>query len=580
MTMPLTPVHVGGRQPLRGLAKAAAVLVWIAAAPGPLAVFLSAFTFGTSASPATMGLGLVPLVGGLLTMYLACSAAGVVVIIWLWHARENAAADRTAPQRWSEVWAVIGWLVPVMSLWVPAAVVSDVVRASPGGADPRTDRLRSIVPFWWAAWLGAWVAHGAAVVAVPMIGMSGVGGAETLFGVFSGLSAMLFVAAAATFSQIATQVADRQDRHLNAWPGVVPPTVVGADPATVPAGGSAWPVAPPSPTPPAAPPNTRTWLVLAIVVAVVFASGATAVALITSDDPPAAVVAAAIEDAREWDGANYRGTVRDLDGAPIEYDLTVTATGARGTLSRDGGSARAEVVQDGSGMLLKGNRAWWQQSQPERAELLADTWVADPGTETIVIEPILRLDPEELSNEVHPELGSLWEETGEQVVDGERAIVISNGFQVLIVTAEEPYRLLLIDLNTIGAQGDEPIRVVVITPQQAAEVAAAANRIRITESPRTLTEWLLLRPEADIQIQPEPFCQSPTCTATFTVTNTGEIRIRGRFEITADGASAGSYPVDLQPGQSATFSGTTTNRLYNSPGATGQIYWEGTVIPG
>ena len=607
--MPSTPVAGGGRQQLRGLATAAAVLVWIAGGPGPFAVFVSSFTFGASASTATAQAGMALLGGGLLTTYLGCAAAGVVVIMWLWRARANAAAAATAPQRWSEGWVIAGWLVPVVNLWVPAAVVSDVVRASAGGADPQADRLRAIVPFWWASWLGAWVALWAAIVGLPLMGAMTLG-ANVWFAFFSGLSALLFVAAAAAFTRIALRIADRQDGHLDARPAPGPGTgfvatagaatdaatvagseahteantvaATGTGTGTIADGGSAEPVAPPPPpppTPPAATSGTPTWLLLAIVGVVVFAVAATGVALIVTDDPPADVVAAAIEDAREWDGANYRGTVPALDGAPIDFDLTVTATGARGTLSREGGVARAEIVQDGSGVLLKGNQAWWQHRQPERAELLADTWVADPGTETLVIDPILRMHPEELSNEVHPELGSLWEETGEQVVDGERAIVISNGFQVLIVTAEEPHRLLLIDLNTTGPQGDEPIRIRLVSPEQAAEVAAAVARIRITESPRTLTQWLLERPRADIQIQPEPFCVTRTCTATFTATNTGQIRIRGRFEMTADGSPAGTYPVDLLPGQSATFTATTANRLYNSPGATGEIYWMGQVVP-
>ena len=608
--MPSTPVAGGGRPPLRGLATTAAVLVWIAGVLGPLAVFMSSFTFGASASTATAQVGMVLLGGGLLTTYLGCAAAGVVVIMWLWRARAYAAAVATAPQRWSNGWVIAGWLVPVANLWVPAAVVSDVARASAGEADPQADRLRAIVPFWWASWLGAWVALWAAVMGFPLIGALTLG-ANLWFAFFSGLSALLFVTAAAAFTRIALGIADRQDGHLDTRPAPGPGTGfvattdrghrsghrrgprgehrgerscrhrTGAGTGTVAGGGSAEPVAPtPPPDARRTSSGTRTWLVPAIVGVAMLAVAAIAVALIVRDDPPADVVAAAIEDAREWDGANYRGTVPALDGAPIDFDLTVTATGARGTLSRAGGGARAEIVQDGSGVLLKGNQAWWQHSQPARAELLADTWVADPGAETIVIDPILRLHPEKLSNEVHPELRSLWEETGEQVVDGERAIVISNGFQVLIVTAEEPHRLLLIDLNTTGSQGGEPIRIALVSSAQAAEVAAAAARIRITESPRTLTQWLLERPRADILVQPEPLCATQTCTATFTVTNTGRIRIRGRFDVTADGSPSGTYPVDLLPGQSATFTATAANRLYNSPGATGEIYWEGRVIPG
>ncbi|HLU58302.1 MAG TPA: DUF4328 domain-containing protein [Pseudonocardia sp.] len=662
-----------GRTPLRGLAGVASALVWIAAVPGPTAVFLSSFTFGNHAGSAPAQVGMVLLIGGMVLTGIAGTCAGVVVVVWLRRARAAAAEAGTWPQRWSEGWAVAAWFVPVLNLWVPAAVVSDVARA----ADPGSDRLRTSCRIWWAAWLGAGFALWIAFVGVPLFGP----GAPALivwFATFSFLSAGFFAVAAATFTQVVRRVTEWHDASRAAATGVlgtaaaataattvtapVPtpgaeaqperrteeqaanragaepeadsgatgggpgpggtgheageptsehageggpapdaaagsgPVPTGAEagagapvqaPAGAPVAGPAlpstaiWPL-PPGTPPPAQPPagssSGRTGLVVAGVAIAAVAVLGIGTALVLADDPPADVVAEAVADAREWSGVNYRGSAPNAVGGPIEYDITVTATGARGTLTRSDGG-RAEIAEDASGLLLKGNRQWWQRSQPERADLLADKWVADPGSETAAIEPVLRMDPGELAGDVHPELGSLWEEVGERTVDGEPAVVLSNGFQVLVVTAEEPRRLLLIDLLAPGGREDDPIRVTAITPEEAEEVAQAAERVRIVEAPRTLMQWLVEQPRGDVQINPEPLCTSPSCTATVTVTNTGLIPIVGSLVTTADGRDAGTFPLSLQPGESATFTARTPNPAYNTPGARGEIYWVAQVEP-
>ncbi|GAA5114444.1 hypothetical protein GCM10023320_11590 [Pseudonocardia adelaidensis] len=153
-------------------------------------------------------------------------------------------------------------------MWVPAAVVSDVVRASPSATDPQGERLRAVVPFWWVAWLGAWVALSTALVGIPLIGVPNVGVAHLCFTLFSGLSALLFLAAAAAFTRIVLQVAARQDRHVLApsVPDPPPPQQTRASPLRrlSRAADSAEPVPPPSPIPPAALSGARTWLLLAV----------------------------------------------------------------------------------------------------------------------------------------------------------------------------------------------------------------------------------------------------------------------------------------------------------------------------
>jgi hypothetical protein len=570
-----TPVV--GHRPLRRLTAATVVLVWLAGGTGPLAVFAASFTFGASASTDAAQAGAVLLGGGLLATYLVCVAAGGLVVLWLWRARANAAAAGTWPQRWAKGWVVAGWLVPVANLWIPAAVVADVVRASASAADPHGERLRAVVPFWWAAWLGAWLALSTALAGTPLIGAPNVGAAYLWFTLFSGLSVLLFLAAAAAFTRIVLQVAARQDQRVLTPSASVPGPDMAESaftaPATVAVVVSAEPATPPSPTRPKGALGARTWLLLAVAGVALFTIAAIAVLLTTARDDPADVVATAMKDVRGWSGMNHRGTVPGPDGAPVEFDISVTASGALGTLTRDGGSARAEVLRSSAGVYLNGNRMWWQRSYPNQADVLADRWIADPGPEAQLIEPILRLHPGQLSYEVR--LESPWVTTGEQVVNGERALVLSDGLLVLIVTADEPHRILFVELMATGPPGAEPIEVSPLTKAQADEVALADIRVY---TPRTLTE-LLEALQVDVQVRPEPLCATPACTATFTVTNTSSNRVAGRFEMTADGRIAGFQRLDLPPGQSATFSATTPNKLMNSPGASGDIHWVGRFIP-
>lgn len=50
-----------------------------------------------------------------------------------------------SPQQRSSVWAVLGWIVPIVNLWFPYQVVADSSRAL-------RSRVRSFWP-WWIAWL-------------------------------------------------------------------------------------------------------------------------------------------------------------------------------------------------------------------------------------------------------------------------------------------------------------------------------------------------------------------------------------------------------------------------------------------
>ncbi|MET9296820.1 DUF4328 domain-containing protein [Streptomyces sp. NPDC003077] len=84
--------------------------------------------------------------------FLVMIAAGVAFLVWLWRARINAELmSGAAAHRRSRGWVVGGWIGPVVNLWVPYQVVSDIWRASA----PRRPVRLAPVNAWWALFAAA-----------------------------------------------------------------------------------------------------------------------------------------------------------------------------------------------------------------------------------------------------------------------------------------------------------------------------------------------------------------------------------------------------------------------------------------
>lgn len=90
----------------------------------------------------------------------ATAVAGVPFVAWLWRARRNTEFLTNAEHRRSIGWAIGGWVCPVVNLWFPYQIASDVQAAS----DPRTRPIRdvlertrggNVVILWWLALLGS-----------------------------------------------------------------------------------------------------------------------------------------------------------------------------------------------------------------------------------------------------------------------------------------------------------------------------------------------------------------------------------------------------------------------------------------
>ncbi|MFH8558947.1 DUF4328 domain-containing protein [Streptomyces celluloflavus] len=80
-------------------------------------------------------------------LVLVGGAAGIAVVVWLWRARINSELmSGAAAHRRARGWVAGCWMAPVVNLWIPYQVVSDVWRASA----PRRSVSVTVVSAWWA----------------------------------------------------------------------------------------------------------------------------------------------------------------------------------------------------------------------------------------------------------------------------------------------------------------------------------------------------------------------------------------------------------------------------------------------
>jgi Domain of unknown function (DUF4328) len=96
-------------------------------------------------------LALVTLFG--LGVVIACA---VTFGVWFYRARRNVEAYGGTHQHFGPSWAVAGWFVPVLNLFVPIRMMLDVLRDSL--ARPRV-RDYAVLALWWLAWVARWAAY-------------------------------------------------------------------------------------------------------------------------------------------------------------------------------------------------------------------------------------------------------------------------------------------------------------------------------------------------------------------------------------------------------------------------------------
>lgn len=150
--------------------------------------------------------------------------AAAFIVAWLWQARRNAEALHQGWHRRSRGWVIGGWLCPVLNLWVPLMVVSDVWEAS----DPETPHYRPElggsastrpVMWWWLCRLTAIVADSVAV------GFAVWGASPPVVYIAVTASACLSVITAMLFIGIIRQITDWQGRPREPVPISPPPPI-------------------------------------------------------------------------------------------------------------------------------------------------------------------------------------------------------------------------------------------------------------------------------------------------------------------------------------------------------------------
>jgi Domain of unknown function (DUF4328) len=115
----------------------------------------------------------------------------ILFVVWFRRARIN--AERSAYwQRRAVVWAFWGWIVPIVSLWIPFQIMGDIWRA--GRPAPQWRKTAWLPALWWTCWIVSGVGFssqtGSNMYGVPHIAV----GSETLSLVFLAFAGALLIA--------------------------------------------------------------------------------------------------------------------------------------------------------------------------------------------------------------------------------------------------------------------------------------------------------------------------------------------------------------------------------------------------
>ncbi|MEU9452721.1 DUF4328 domain-containing protein [Streptomyces sp. NPDC048277] len=89
------------------------------------------------------GYHLVSSAGGVITVVCA-----IAFLVWLGRVRGNARLLSGRAPRYSGLWVLLGWVLPVANLWIPRGIVAGAYRDSAGERP-----LPRAVNVWWGLWL-------------------------------------------------------------------------------------------------------------------------------------------------------------------------------------------------------------------------------------------------------------------------------------------------------------------------------------------------------------------------------------------------------------------------------------------
>lgn len=146
----------------------------------------------------------------------ALVVSGVAFVIWLYRTRLNAEILCEAPHRRSRGWVVGSWICPIVNLWFPFQVVSDIWKASKPDSGLRLQSL-GLVPgsprlaLWWGCWVTSFVIDRIAVKVIYDANKIDLEMVRSL-AIAESLSAVLIAVAAALMIMTMRQISRWQTR--------------------------------------------------------------------------------------------------------------------------------------------------------------------------------------------------------------------------------------------------------------------------------------------------------------------------------------------------------------------------------
>jgi preprotein translocase subunit SecY len=205
-------------RPVRGIGTAAIILIVITVV-ADIVNTVADWTLGPVAAGDVEGsAGQAAAVAALLMLLwiwlVAYVLAGITFIVWMYWARLNSHATASRHQhKWAPMWVILGWIIPIVNLFVPQAVMQDIWRASDRSQGTLALQLRpksGLVTAWWSCWI---VSFALAYVGARL---------QTDQAVWSTLSTAVTVAAAVLAIQIIRKVNDAQHSVTEPAPAPAP----------------------------------------------------------------------------------------------------------------------------------------------------------------------------------------------------------------------------------------------------------------------------------------------------------------------------------------------------------------------
>jgi len=317
--------------------------------------------------------------------------------------------------------------------------------------------------------------------------------------------------------------------------------------------------------PPPPPPTGRLWLPITIigVVLALIAGIVVTVVAVSGSGSSKNLMEGALTEAGSWPAVTYRGLLTNMGRDAFDVDVTVVKGELGGTLTRpDGG--RADIAWDNRGLVLKGNRKWWEggSSYSSYAGRFEDVWISDPP-EQYMLQNLGALDPADLKRSMKFDMPFMWDNTKaeKQQLDGKDVLVADQMGRRVFVDASS-HEFVAVDASTFSSPKPEPLRASKADESAASRVRGVAAKIRASESPKTTSQKLNERADVDATVVSERPCDKGIC-ATISVVNSGTGRMLGTIEVQANFSKVATLPLDLAPGKSTTIeaSAPATSRM-------------------